>query len=238
MVLAIQLGFVLCSLTCLALIFIGLKKILAQTPFTAQTQGRILICSISLTAIWILFISIFALYGFFADFSTLPPRMFLVLGIPLIAILIVTFNSGFKTILLHTPGSWLIYIQSFRIVVEILLWMMLIKGITPIQMTFEGFNYDILVGLTAPLFAYIIYSRNLWSTRVLVIWNIGGMLLLGNIVTIAILSFPTPLRQFMNDPPNTAVAEFPYIWLPGILVVIAYSMHLFSLRKLYLTKEA
>jgi hypothetical protein len=36
----------------------------------------------------------------------------------------------------------------------------------------------------------------------------------------------------MNEPANTLVAGFPYIVLPGILVPIAYSMHIFSLRQL------
>jgi len=238
LLLVTQLGFILCSLGCLILILIGLKKILGRTNIPASKQTRIFIGTVFILSLWILFISIFALQGFFSNFSTVPPRMFIVLVLPMAFILWLTFRPGFKSILVNTPGQWLIYIQTFRVVVELLLWLMLVQGITPVQMTFEGLNFDILAGLTAPLFAYLIYSKRTLSTKVLVYWNFAGLLLLGNIVIIAILSFPTPLRQFMNDPPNTAVAEFPFIWLPGILVIIAYSMHLFSLRQLYLTKSS
>ena len=41
-----------------------------------------------------------------------------------------------------------------------------------------------------------------------VLWNILGLGLLINIVAIAILSMPTPLRVFMNEPANTIVTEF------------------------------
>ena len=42
-----------------------------------------------------------------------------------------------------------------------------------------------------------------------------------NIGFIAMTSMPTPLRLFMSEPDNRWVAYFPYIYLPGILVVTA-----------------
>jgi hypothetical protein len=57
-------------------------------------------------------------------------------------------------------------------------------------------------------------------------------LLLMNIVTIAVLSMPTPFRQFMNEPANEIVATFPFVYLPGVLVVLAFAFHAFSLRQL------
>jgi hypothetical protein len=48
---------------------------------------------------------------------------------------------------------------------------------------------------------------------------------------------PTPFRYFQNEPANTLVAKFPFILLPGILVPIAYSMHIFSLRQLLARKK-
>ena len=63
------------------------------------------------------------------------------------------------------------------------------------------------------------------------------LLLLLNILAIAALSMPTPLRQFMNEPANTIIGEFSFIYLPGVLVVIAYSLHIFSLRQLHELKS-
>ena len=54
---------------------------------------------------------------------------------------------------------------------------------------------------------------------------------------IAVLSMPTSIRYFMNEPSNTLVGQFPFILLPGILVPIAYTMHIFSLRGLQAKRE-
>jgi hypothetical protein len=54
---------------------------------------------------------------------------------------------------------------------------------------------------------------------------------------IAILSMPTSFRYFMNEPANTIVAQFPFIYLPGVLVVLAFAFHVFSLRQLVLKRE-
>jgi len=55
--------------------------------------------------------------------------------------------------------------------------------------------------------------------------------LLVNVLVIAVLSMPTPLRVFHNEPANTLLAYFPYIYLPGVLVPLAYTLHIFSLRQ-------
>jgi len=66
---------------------------------------------------------------------------------------------------------------------------------------------------------------------VALLYNIGGLLLLVNVLVIAVLSMPTPLRVFHNEPANTLLAYFPYIYLPGVLVPLAYTLHIFSLRQ-------
>ena len=58
-----------------------------------------------------------------------------------------------------------------------------------------------------------------------------------NIVVIAVLSMPTPIRYFMNEPANVIVGQFPFILLPGVLVPIAYAMNIFSLRQLLLSEK-
>ena len=64
-------------------------------------------------------------------------------------------------------------------------------------------------------------------------WNIFGLVLLANIVTIAILSMPTEFRIFMNEPANIFVAHIPYVWLPTVLVQTALLGHLLLFRWLW-----
>ena len=79
---------------------------------------------------------------------------------------------------------------------------------------------------------WVLAKRKSYAKAVGIIYNIIGLLLLFNIVTIAVLSMPTPFRQFMNEPANTMVAQFPFVYLPGVLVVLAFAFHAFSLRQL------
>ena len=230
-------GFVILSLACLVLVFSGLRIALGKTSMSRSAQKKIFRITSSTIGLWVALISVVALTGFFSDFSFFPPRMGLILIIPLITILVLTFSGQLKQILSVVPSRWLLYIQSFRVVVEVLIWLLFLAEAAPVQMTFEGRNYDILVGLTAPMVAYFCDKKKKWSTLVAVVWNIVGLSILLNIVTIAILSMPTPIRVFMNEPANTIVGYFPIIWLPGILVPIAYSMHFFSLRQLMAAKN-
>jgi hypothetical protein len=52
-----------------------------------------------------------------------------------------------------------------------------------------------------------------------------------NIVTISALSLPTPLRVFHNLPDSSLVTTFPFIYLPGVMVPLAYTLHIFSIKQ-------
>jgi hypothetical protein len=150
--------------------------------------------------------------------------------------LIIAFSKTGIQLLKLVPPQWLVFMQSFRIVVELLLLFAFMAGKLPVQMTFEGRNFDVLTGLLALPVGYLLAKRKSYAFKLAIVFNIIGMLLLLNILVIAVLSMPTSVRYFMNEPSNTLVAQFPFILLPGVLVPIAYTMHIFSLRKLLITQ--
>ena len=114
---------------------------------------------------------------------------------------------------------------------ELILWALFLEGVIGKQMTFEGRNFDVLVGITAVPVAYLIASGKLKSKAAMMTWNIFGLIMLANIVSVAILSTPLPFRVFTEGPANTVIAYFPFVWLPGFVVPVAFAMHLFSIRK-------
>ena len=61
-----------------------------------------------------------------------------------------------------------------------------------------------------------------------------GLLLLGNIAAIAVLSTPLPFRFFMNEPANTIVFNFPFVWLPVFVVPFAALLHVLSIKKIWM----
>lgn len=226
-----QIGFIGLSLICLGALYIGLRKVLKNQ--TEEFNGKAIKTFLVSIGLWIIVLSVLSLTGFIGDFSSMPPKFIVVLVVPIIGLVFLHRSKTFKQIIALVPHHWLVLLQSFRIAVEILLWLLFLDNIAPVQMTFEGRNLDILVGLTAPIAALLFFKKNKIRKWGGVIWNVLGLALLLNIILVALLSTPTPLRIFMNEPANTIVTKFPIVFLPGILVPLAYYLHFFSLKKLF-----
>lgn len=180
---------------------------------------------------WLILLGILSIRGFFSEFTRLPPRLAFALLIPLPVVLLFARSKAGKQFLHHVQPQWLIYLQSFRILVEAALWWLVHKGALPVQMSFEGRNFDILTGLMAIPVGYYCFVKKSWPPVVVLLYNIAGLVLLVNIVTISTLSMPTPLRAFHNQPDSSLITRFPFIYLPGLLVPLAYTLHILSIRQ-------
>jgi hypothetical protein len=99
-----------------------------------------------------------------------------------------------------------------------------------VQVTFEGRNFDILVGLTAPVAAWLV-ARRLASPAAVLCWNLAGLAVLANTIGTVATSVPGPLHLAWPGEPFTALAEWPLVWLPAFLAPLAVLLHIFSLRQ-------
>jgi hypothetical protein len=180
---------------------------------------------------WLVLLGILATRGFFSDFSRLPPRLIIPLLTPLPVVLLFMRSKTGKQFLQSIRPQRVIYLQSLRILVEITLWLGVRNGSLPVQMSFEGRNFDILAGLLAFPVGYYCFVKKSWPPVVALLYNIGGLMLLLNIVTITALSLPTPLRVFHNQPDSSLVTTFPFIYLHGLLVPLAYALHIISIQQ-------
>ena len=224
-----QFGFFLLTIICLLFIDKGIQVGSQALANGKQIQHRYRIGMLS----WFAMLAILSLSGFISDFTSFPPKMGIVLMVPLISLILIFRSTNLDAILVNIPPQWLLYIQFFRVPVEIFLWFLFLDGALPERMTFEGYNFDILAGITGPLFAYYCFSGTSLRKTILRVWNISCLLLLFNIVSIALFTLPTPFQYFTAED-NTIVTTFPIVLLPGILVPIAYYMHFFSLRQIRL----
>ena len=194
----------------------------------SRHPGRVLLA----VTIWVALLGFLSLQGFFANFKSLPPRLLPSLLVPLVGGLLFLRSAGARDLLARTPLQWPIYLQSFRIVMEIILWLLYVQHRAPVIMTFEGRNVDILVGLTAIPVGYLCFVRRTWSPRVALWWNVVSIFILLNVVVHAQLSTPSPFRVFVTDPPLTFIGYWPYILLPGFLVPLAWLGHAASIIQL------
>lgn len=170
--------------------------------------------------------------GFLLDTTSLPPRILLIPG-PAILILLTLFFTRFgKRFLDQFDPSLLTLLHTIRIPVEMVLYWLFLNKAIPQVMTFEGLNFDILAGLSAPIIYYLGYKKKILSRGILVGWNLMCLILLANIVGHAVLATPSPIQQIEFDQPNVAILHFPFVMLPGIVVPLVLVSHFITLRKL------
>lgn len=226
-----QAGFLLLTIIYLALFVREFAKGLRLTGWEEGRKKSFLVKLIVSIVVWAGFVSAWSLSGKMADFAIFPLNLAPVIAIPIVVAIFFIASSGTREVLNHIPPANIIRLQSFRFVVEVFLWMLFISNLLPVQMTFEGRNFDILAGFTAPVIAVLVSKGRISRTGV-IIWNLLCLALLLNIVITAILSTPSPWRVFMNEPANYIVTYFPISFLPGFLVPLAYYLHFLSLRQM------
>ncbi|MEQ9264847.1 MAG: hypothetical protein RLN81_06470 [Balneolaceae bacterium] len=177
-----------------------------------------------------------SIQGFYLKIDTIPPRFILMLAPSLILMVIVFSSKRGKSFLEKLDIKMLTLLHIIRIPVEFILWALFLNETIPERMTFEGLNYDILAGLTAPVIYYFYFIQKSISKKWILGWNLLSLALLLNIVINAILSTPSVFQQLAFNQPNIAILHFPFIWLPSIVVPIVMFSHLAAIRFFRRTK--
>jgi len=182
-------------------------------------------------AVWITYGGILGYTGVIAKTSTLPPGMFYLL-VPIIMLVIFMARSRFgETVALSFPLWLLMGMESFRLVVEIFLHQLWLDGQLPKMLTYHGANFDILIGISAPIVAWLLASRRI-SERMGLAWNVIGIVMLANVAVRAVLTTQGPLHLIATEVPNVAIGTFPYTFIPGLMVPLALVLHVLSIRVL------
>ena len=188
-------------------------------------------------ATWLALNALIGFSGLLMPSPGKPPWFLAYLALVTAGTALIAASSLGDRLIRGLPIWWLAGFQCFRVPVELFLDLGYRDGAVPIQMTFEGNNFDILAGASA-LIILLVWRGKTPPRPLIWIWNLGSLGLLVNIVIIAVLSAPTPLRVFHNEPANVFVTAFPYVWLPGFLVQAAWLGHLLVFRYLWRTRSA
>jgi len=182
---------------------------------------------------WTLLQSALAIGGLYNDTSSLPPRIMLFGVFPALAIITITFlTSKGRSFIDAIDLKMLTYFHSIRIPVEIVLALLYTHGVVSVLMTYEGTNFDIISGVTAPVVAYLAFKGGVTNKNLLWGWNIVALLLLMNVVVTGVFAAPSPMQRLAFDQPNVAVLHFPFSLLPSVVVPMVLFAHLVAFRKL------
>jgi hypothetical protein len=181
---------------------------------------------------WLIFLSVLAVNGYFMDRKSSPPHVavpvIIFMSVIAFSFLIPRFRKALDSLSLES----LTWLHIVRVPVEICLYWLFLEKQVPESMTFSGINFDIITGISAPVLAWAYFRREIIRNRVLLIWNILGIILLLIIVVRAVGAVPSPNQLWDFEQPNYAVLHFPFIWLPGFIVPLVLWSHLISVRRL------
>lgn len=213
-------------LVVILLLVIGFKAI----DKTDTRRKTILIASL---IGWQIYIFILGSSGILMDYS-FPPKFALFMILPAFAFTaIFAWRNKNRKWLLRIPQEWLIYFQMFRVFVEILFVYTVAEGILHPHVTIEGYNYDMILGASAPLMAVLVFQKQILPKKALIWWNILGLLVLASIIFVFLTTIYLP-QMYGSDSPllPPSFGQYPYMLVPGFLMPVAVFIHVLSLVQL------
>lgn len=180
---------------------------------------------------WCAYVNVIVQSGLLPNFNI--PFFPILLLFPLIVIYIVFYRAFRNSDIINNASLFnLTLFQSFRIFVEILLYQIAALSIVPDTATFDGLNFDIVLGASAIAMALLFRSGKI-SVKVLRIWNVLGILMIGFVVFIIGSSMYIP--QIWGSETRLVDGEFlqyPYILVASFLAPMGIFVHVVSLARL------
>ena len=170
-----------------------------------------------------------ALSGVLSDTSRRPP-VFLLLMALCVAATVSAALSSFGARISRLPLWALVLAQAFRLPLELVMHRAADAGVMPIEMSFGGYNFDIVTGVSALVLGLALARGNL-PLPIVVAWTVMGSVLLAIIDGVAFAATPF-VAAFGPEHVNTWVLYFPYVWLPTLLVQAALFGHIVIFRRL------
>ncbi|MGH7459889.1 MAG: hypothetical protein ACREMA_02530, partial [Longimicrobiales bacterium] len=159
-----------------------------------------------------------------------PPTFMLFILIALSGSFAIGLSPVGRRLAAGLPLALLVGVQGFRLPLELAMHRAYGEGIMPVQMSYSGYNFDIVTGSLAIVLSAAV-ALGYAGVGLVRLWNWLGSLLLANVLIIAVLSTPL-FRAFDTEPLNTWVTQPPYVWLPAVMVPMALIGHIVVFRRL------
>ena len=199
----------------------------------ASERHRALAITTATAAAWLGLTWMAADRGVLREWNASPPPLLLLFGgIVGLAVAIALTDYG-RRLATGLPFAVLVALQGFRLPLEMAMHEMYEQGVMPAQLSYSGRNFDVLTGLSAFVVAWLVATGRA-GRGLVAAWNVMGLALLVNVVTIAVLS--TPLFAYFGDERlNVFVTYPPFVWLPAVMVLAALAGHLLVFRALHVS---
>ncbi len=230
-------GFPLLAVGLVVVVALGHRVAAARLGVEPRLALRRTVVFLGVAVAWQLAVAGLARAGVLARFDAMPPPLvFLLLGVAICGQALARSSVG-ATLTHGLPLAALVGFQAFRLPLELLMHQAAVEGVMPAQMTFTGWNFDIVTGASAIVVA-VLLALGVGGRRLVVVWNALGTGLLVTIVAIAVAS--TPVFSAFGEGPalNTFIAYLPFTTLPTVMVLLAMAGHVMLWRRLWSERAA
>lgn len=190
---------------------------------------------VAVATLWVIVSGVLATSGVLARFDARPPPMILFMVTVLAVAAIAGGSPAAGRLARGAPLALLVVVQGFRLPLEIAMHHAASLQVLPQELTWSGYNFDVVTGASAFVVAAAVWRGGLapWVKPVAWAWNVVGLAALATIVVIAVLTSPM-VMAFGSDAAhvNTFVTTVPHVWLPAVLVAFAVAGHIVVTRAL------
>ncbi len=229
----LELGYILLTITMSIIIVVGYYSVLSKKNIEKSIRQKRLLKVIIPLLLWFTYVFILTKSGILANFD-LPPRFPILIILPLFIFIGIFLYRHRNSEILHAiPKSWTIYYQTFRIGIESLFVASIPIGILPYQVTFEGYNYDIIFAITAPFIAFLVFNKKIASEKLALAWNYLGLMVITFIIFLFVTTtyFPSVWGS-STSLMSLRITEFPFMLVPGFLMPSAVFVHIISIIRI------
>jgi hypothetical protein len=215
------------------LIWLGVRRALSVLGYSMGDRVVPLMVAGTFVGTWLALAFWLGARGFFhGSPAEVVPNVAFGLGVPLaVALAILASSKLARDIVAATPQHLLIGVQLYRIEGAVFL-IMFASGRMPGEFALPAGWGDVLIGVSAPVVAWL-YRRDAIRWRGLaLLWNVAGLTDLIVAVAMGVLTAPGRFQQFALDAPNSLITEFPLVLIPTFLVPLSILLHGLSLWQL------
>jgi hypothetical protein len=211
---------------------VGLALAVRKTLLSAGQQVVMWAAIMGALATWFAAASWLGKAGFFLAPTSLVAPIAFPLVLPIVAALVIlAVSPRFRTLVDTTPQSWITGVQIYRALGAMFLALWL-QGRMPGEFAIPAGTGDVIVGLTAPIVAWLNATRSPAARPATVVWNLFGIADLVVAVSTGFLTSPSPYQMLAFDRPNTLIVQDPFVMVPAFFVPLSIILHMMSLWKL------
>ncbi len=216
-----------------AAVFLSIQVAAVRRAADAHRPGPLFLPLVSAATVgWLALWYFVASRGALADVDARPPPLFLIFPATLGMGVALGFSSIGTRVVQSTPVGILVMVQGFRLPLEVVMHEAALQKTMPMQMSWSGFNFDVVTGAAALLVGALALLGK--APRALVwAWVVLSFITLVTVVGIGAASTPV-FHAFGTAPEqlNTWLADPPYVWLPVVMVAFALAGQFWVVRRL------